>query len=187
MASDDRLPLALLLTVFILAASSFLYRPVGVRVEKEYVFTEHVIETEAANVFSSLRPPVDTARLTSRMGVRRSPMGGGSTSFHPGVDLVTVEDGHILAAGDGVVVENWPAPNGFFKGHPVFGGMVVLYHGNGIYTQYGHLKSVWVRTGQEVTAGQALGIQGNTGISTGDHLHFELRVDPAYFIPGWKW
>jgi murein DD-endopeptidase MepM/ murein hydrolase activator NlpD len=88
----------------------------------------------------------------------------------------------VRAAAAGIVAEHWPAPNGFYKGHPIFGGLVVIDHQEGTFTLYGHLSETFVHEGQRVEKGMIIGRQGNTGISTGEHLHFEVIVDPlSYF------
>jgi murein DD-endopeptidase MepM/ murein hydrolase activator NlpD len=62
--------------------------------------------------------------------------------------------------------------------------MILLDHGGGVYTRYGHLAETWVREGAVVEQGQVLGIVGSTGISTGPHLHFEVLIDPAIELWG---
>src|SRR5574340_187578 len=130
----------------------------------------------------ALRPPLATYVISSPVGYRVDPMGGGEggEEFHRGLDMVGPHNSPILAAGDGVVVEHWPAPGtrtrtgGVFRGHPVFGGMIVIDHGDGVWTLYGHMSSTFVYTGQRVKAGDKIGIQGATGDATGEHLHFEV-------------
>jgi murein DD-endopeptidase MepM/ murein hydrolase activator NlpD len=122
--------------------------------------------------------------ITSGVGYRTNPMGGGEQSFHRGIDMVGPHGSAILAAGDGVVVEHWPPPGTFgpgghaFRGHPTFGGLIVIDHGNGVWTLYGHMSRTFVREGQRVRAGEIIGIQGRTGDATGEHLHFEVVIDP---------
>ncbi len=129
-----------------------------------------------------LQPPMLAYGRSSGVGYRLNPMGGGDSALHRGVDLVGPPGCAILAAAPGVVVEHWPAPGGKWKGHPTFGGYIVLDHGNGVFTLYGHMSRTYVHTGQRVTAGQIIGRQGATGDATGEHLHFELVVDPCLFF-----
>ena len=135
-----------------------------------------------------LRPPMLVYTVTSGTGYRVKPMGGGGESLHRGVDLVGPAGCSILAAAPGIVAEHWPAPGtprsggGTFKGHPVFGGFIVLDHGNGVFSLYGHLSRTFVHTGQRVAAGDVIGRQGRTGDATGEHLHFELVVNPMIFF-----
>jgi murein DD-endopeptidase MepM/ murein hydrolase activator NlpD len=117
-------------------------------------------------------------------GVVVKGMGGEDGDFHRGIDLVVNgrKQVEIVAAADGAVVMHYPPPAGRFRGHPVFGGLVVIHHGNTIHTVYGHLSETFVKERQYVKQGQVIGIMGNTGMSTGRHLHFEILVNPASFI-----
>jgi murein DD-endopeptidase MepM/ murein hydrolase activator NlpD len=136
----------------------------------------------------ALQPPMARYVVTSPVGYRVNPMGGGEEAFHRGLDMVGPPGCAILAAGPGIVVEHWPAPGTLgkdgvvFKGHPVFGGMIVIDHGNGVWTLYGHMRRTCVRTGQRVEAGQVIGWQGATGDATGEHLHWEVIVDPRLML-----
>lgn len=64
----------------------------------------------------------------------------------------------------------------------MFGGYIIIDHGGGIYTAYGHMSRTFVHTGQRVAAGQIIGRQGATGQATGEHLHWELVVSPWIFF-----
>jgi murein DD-endopeptidase MepM/ murein hydrolase activator NlpD len=92
----------------------------------------------------------------------------GYYGYHPGIDLAGAEGTPIAAADSGVVIfagwNNWG-----------YGNLVVLDHGNGWVTLYGHLSSVGVGCGQSVSRGQYIGAMGNTGNSSGPHLHFEMH------------
>ena len=106
-----------------------------------------------------------------------------SETFHRGDDLVGIsKKTEIKAAADGIVVEHWPAPDGYYKGHPVYGGYIVLQHDNGTYTVYAHMSRTNVHTGDKVKQGQKIGVIGDTGIATGVHLHFEIVLTPHNFI-----
>jgi len=128
--------------------------------------------------------PVDDMKITSSCGIRENPMGGGEEGLHRGTDMVGPLKGFIYAAADGVVVDHWPPPDRWYSGHPVFGGMVTIDHGGGIFTLYGHMRATLVKRGDTVTRGQKIGRQGNTGISDGEHLHFEVIVDPEIVLSG---
>lgn len=137
---------------------------------------------------AALQPPMVKFVISSELGYRTNPMGGGQQSFHRGLDMVGPHGAKILAAEAGIVVEHWPPPgtkgkNGWvFKGHPTFGAMIVIDHGNGMWTLYGHMSRTFVHEGQHVLAGDVIGIQGRTGDATGEHLHFEVIVDPRLFF-----
>jgi murein DD-endopeptidase MepM/ murein hydrolase activator NlpD len=127
-------------------------------------------------------PPMVTYFVTSGVGYRIDPMGGSVEGFHRGVDLVGPPDSKVMAVADGIVVEHWPPPGGKFRGHPTFGGYIILQHHNGTFSCYGHLGSTLVHTRDKVTQGQVIGTQGATGIATGEHLHLELIINPlSYF------
>jgi murein DD-endopeptidase MepM/ murein hydrolase activator NlpD len=102
---------------------------------------------------------------------------------HPGLDIDGSTNDPVLAAYPGVVeIAGW-APQGFGG----YGIMIVIDHGMGMKTLYGHLAGVQVQPGQQVDAGQLIGTMGSTGYSTGSHLHFEVfigggRVDPAVWL-----
>ena len=130
-----------------------------------------------------LQPPMDSFWISSGSGYRNDPMGGKEESqLHKGMDLVGPHRAEVKAAAAGVVAEHWPAPNGFYRGHPIYGGLVVIDHLNGTLTLYGHLSATYVNEGDEVAVGEIIGRQGNTGVSTGEHLHFEVIVNPLLFL-----
>ena len=90
--------------------------------------------------------------------------------FHPGLDITAPYGESVVAAGSGVVVSVGNKGDGY-------GDKVVISHGNDISTLYGHLSATLVTKGEEVNEGDPIGRVGSTGRSTGDHLHFEIRVD----------
>jgi murein DD-endopeptidase MepM/ murein hydrolase activator NlpD len=96
--------------------------------------------------------------------------------FHTGIDIAAPFATPVLAAGNGVVALAGSETDGF--GHLVgYGNYVVIAHGGGMITLYGHLDRILVQPGQPVQAGVPIGLEGSTGNSTGPHVHFELRVD----------
>ena len=101
--------------------------------------------------------------------------------FHTGIDLSAAPGTAIRAAADGIVVAVGHGASGY-------GNYVIIAHGGGVATLYGHLLQTSVSTGQKVVRGQLVGLEGSTGYSTGPHLHFELRVnqqvtDPMPYLP----
>jgi len=139
------------------------------------------VRTRPVNyLFTSPMAVDDFKRLTSPYGYREliNPFTGGTReSVHKGVDILGTYRARITAVGAGKVIEHYPPPNGFFKGHPVLGGMVKIDHGNGWQSVYGHLSATYVHEGQIVESGAVIGRQGNTGKSYGSHLHFELQYN----------
>lgn len=111
-----------------------------------------------------------------------SPFGGGRR--HPGIDIDGVTGDPVEAAANGTVVQAGAAPAGYSG----YGNIVMIDHGGGIATLYAHLSRVDVAVGQPVEQGQQIGAIGATGMATGDHLHFEVRVennptDPMAWLP----
>ncbi|MCC5952510.1 MAG: peptidoglycan DD-metalloendopeptidase family protein [Acidimicrobiia bacterium] len=111
--------------------------------------------------------PLANMRITSPFGPRVHPIYG-IARMHNGVDLAGSMGTPILAAGDGVVV--------FAENQGGYGLTVVIDHGNTLGTLYAHMSSFAVRPGDIVSAGDVLGGVGSTGLSTGPHLHFEVRI-----------
>ncbi|MDR7556217.1 MAG: peptidoglycan DD-metalloendopeptidase family protein [Armatimonadota bacterium] len=112
--------------------------------------------------------------VTSRFGFRRHPIFR-ARLFHQGVDIAAPHGTPVRAAGDGAVLFA-----GWYGG---YGKLVVLDHGDGLSTLYGHLSAILVAPGAQVVRGQVIGRVGSTGYSTGPHLHFEIRrngqpIDP---------
>ncbi|MFI7016904.1 M23 family metallopeptidase [Streptomyces sp. NPDC050164] len=95
-----------------------------------------------------------------------------SSGSHTGVDFHAASGTAVHAVGMGTVVEaGWGG---------AYGNQVVIKMNDGTYTQYGHLSSIGVSVGQQVTPGQQIGLSGATGNVTGAHLHFEARTSPEY-------
>ncbi len=115
----------------------------------------------------SLRP-VTALSLTSNFGVRSDPFRGGR-AMHAGVDIPGAYGTPIYATADGVA-----GRTGRIGG---YGNLIELEHGRGIQTRYGHLSSIVVAPGTRVKRGQLIGLMGSTGRSTGNHLHYEVRID----------
>ncbi len=118
------------------------------------------------NALRRFRFPAD-GPITSPFGERMHPIFH-TMRMHTGIDIGAGYGSPVRAGGDGVVVIAGPASG--------YGNAIVVDHGGGIATLYGHLSRFGVRQGQRVTAGQTIGAVGNTGNSTGPHLHFEVRV-----------
>jgi murein DD-endopeptidase MepM/ murein hydrolase activator NlpD len=132
-----------------------------------------------------LQAPVD-APVSSPAGWRTNPMGGGESGLHKGTDYACPVGTPVRAAGPGVVVATWPAPGtpvpgrrgAYYQGWGVLGAAVLVDHGGGVWTIYGHLSRIDVRRGQRVGAGEVIALSGATGQATGPHLHFEVVTEP---------
>lgn len=94
---------------------------------------------------------------------------GGVRGDHPGLDIAVASDSYIRASGGGTVTD--------VGEDAVYGRFVVIDHGDGYSTLYGHASNTFVRLGQRVRERQVIALSGSTGRSTGPHLHFEILVD----------
>jgi len=117
-------------------------------------------------------------RIVSRFGYRRHPLWGGF-SMHTGIDIAAPYGKPIASADSGEVIYS-----GWWDG---YGKAVVIDHGRGYTTVYGHMSRIYMQTGQKVDKNQVIGLVGSTGFSTGPHLHFEIRyngkpVDPLAYL-----
>ena len=105
--------------------------------------------------------------ITSGFGIRKSPFTGKRT-MHSGLDIATKSGTPIIAPADGIV--------SFAGKKGAFGNVLVIDHGNGYATFYGHCKKLLKKVGDKVKRGDKIAQVGNTGRSTGSHLHYEVRV-----------
>ena len=125
--------------------------------------------------------------LTSPFGYRVSPLLN-VEMYHTGLDIAAAWKAQVVAVADGTVVEHWPPPDGYWRGHNVYGGMVEIEHADGMRTLYAHLSWTRIHTGDHVRAGEVIGRIGNTGKSDGQHLHLEViapdgqRLNPLLYI-----
>lgn len=150
----------------------------------------HALPTGKTIAGLKLSWPMVSFQITQRFGPTSfalEPPLGQYRHFHTGVDLSAPLGTLVMAAADGVVVAVGHGASGY-------GNFVVIAHGGGIATLYGHLLDTSVSVGQTVARGQVIGLEGSTGFSTGPHLHFELRVydqvtDPMPYlpVPGTNW
>lgn len=139
--------------------------------------------TERAFFLNALyRFPLATGTLTSSFGYRLHPLTG-EPGMHTGIDLAAPLGAEVYAARDGkVVAAGYDA---------ALGNYVEIDHGGGWSSRYGHLSKILVALRDAVESGTIIGAVGSTGISTGPHLHFEIRSkgeprDPAAMMPGKK-
>ncbi len=112
--------------------------------------------------------------LSSSMGNRADPLTG-EKDFHPGLDISADKGDPVYATADGKVIGAAMAGN--------YGNLIVIDHGFGIETRYGHLSAFKVQDGQMVKRGDLLGLVGSTGRTTGSHLHYEVRANGRILNP----
>ena len=113
-------------------------------------------------------------RLSSGFGRRKAPKRGAST-YHKGIDLAVPIGTAVMASRGGTVTRaGWGSGYGY---------CVYIQHPDGVSTRYGHLSKVLVKVGQTVSQGQKIALSGNTGVSTGPHLHFEVLVGGSQVNP----
>ncbi len=113
-------------------------------------------------------------RLTSPFGYRSDPFTG-ARSFHSGVDLAAPTGTSVKATLDGRIAET-----GFNR---IYGNYVIITHDRGYQSLYGHLSAIYVKRGQYVTQGAVVGAVGNTGYSTGPHLHLSIYKNGSLINP----
>jgi murein DD-endopeptidase MepM/ murein hydrolase activator NlpD len=118
--------------------------------------------------------PVEGGWYSSNFGWRIDPFNG-VRAFHEGMDFMAEIGTPARAAAGGVVV--------YSDLHPQYGSMIEIDHGNGLITRYAHLSKRLAKTGDVVMSGGKIGAVGNTGRSTGPHLHFEVRQNGAPLNP----
>ncbi|AUX68484.1 peptidase M23 [Porphyrobacter sp. HT-58-2] len=118
--------------------------------------------------------PASVENISSGFGYRRDPFNG-RAAMHSGIDFKGAVGSPIFAAADGrVTFAGWKAG---------YGKAIEISHGNGMLTRYAHLSAIRVKVGQPVAAGATIGGLGNTGRSTGPHLHFEVRINDRAVNP----
>jgi murein DD-endopeptidase MepM/ murein hydrolase activator NlpD len=115
-----------------------------------------------------LSNPVPEGQYGSSFGLRQDPLKNTTANkMHWGLDIKAPAGTPVLSAGEGKAT--------VITGHNDYGNFVVIDHGNGLQTAYAHMDSVSIKNGESVKQGQEIGKVGNTGRSTGPHLHFEVR------------
>ncbi len=126
--------------------------------------------------------PIMAYIRSSKYGMRRHPITK-KNRMHSGVDLAAPMNTPVRVITSGKVV--------FAGSYAGYGKLVTVMHKDGLISMYGHLNEILTNLGEELEAGQIIGRVGSTGISTGPHLHFELRknnktLDPEKMFPGLK-
>jgi len=148
------------------------------RTDKLRFLESTLTEEHAKRQLIPTQAPVDGGYYSSTYGWRIDPFTG-LNAFHEGVDFMAEEGTGIQAAAGGVVV--------FAAFHPQYGNMIEIDHGNDLVSRYAHCSKLLVKVGDVVLRGSKIAAVGNTGRSTGTHLHFEVRLrgvaqNPARFL-----
>ena len=148
------------------------------RTDKLRVLESTLTEDYAKRQLIPTQKPIQAGYYSSNFGWRIDPFTG-LNAFHEGLDFMAEEGTPILAAAGGVVV--------FAARHPQYGNMVEIDHGNDLVTRYAHASRIVAKVGDVVLRGSKIAEVGNTGRSTGTHLHFEVRLrgaaqNPARFL-----
>jgi len=115
-----------------------------------------------------------SGRVSSSFGQREDPFNN-SERFHSGIDIAADYGSAINAAAEGTVITSGTLPG--------YGKAVIVSHGNGLTTLYGHISSAVAKEGQKVKKGELIARVGSTGRSTGPHLHFEVRINDTPVDP----
>lgn len=128
--------------------------------------------------------PLASLTVTSKYGWRTNPIEGGRKEFHPGIDLRAKLNTPVYATADGIVKQSRNSNDWSKRG---YGKLLVIVHGYGFETLFGHLNKVIVKAGQFVKKGDLVAYSGNTGYSNGPHLHYEVRylqmtLEPKNFL-----
>ena len=143
---------------------------------KEEIYAEAVpkIVERGTKIPPTYVKPISGGRLSSRFGSRSAPTKGASTN-HKGVDWAVPIGTAVVASNAGTVTKaGWASGYGY---------AVYIKHADGRETRYAHLSKVLVKAGQTVSQGQRIALSGNTGRSTGPHLHFEIRINGVAVDP----
>ena len=120
--------------------------------------------------------PIDTVKITSSYGWRTKPYKG----FHSGIDIAANIWDNVYVTGNGIVTK-------IIYNNRIFGNYIIIKHSNGYKSLYSHLSKIFVKRNEKVNKGNIIGKAGNTGITYGYHLHYEIHknsytVDPIKFL-----
>ncbi|PIR37884.1 MAG: hypothetical protein COV35_08120 [Alphaproteobacteria bacterium CG11_big_fil_rev_8_21_14_0_20_39_49] len=144
---------------------------------------EYLLKLEGMVHSLPIGQPMERYWISSGYGKRVDPIRK-RAAIHAGMDMVGRYKSKIFSSAPGVVVKA--------GSYGAYGEMVEIDHGNGVATRYGHLSKILVKKGETVGRGDAVGVQGSSGRSTGDHLHYEVRyndktLNPKNFLKAGKY
>lgn len=135
---------------------------------------EHMEEQRSMFACTPTIRPVEEGYISSVFGYRINPLTG-RREFHRGLDIATKTGTPIIASADGIV--SFSGKNGSF------GNMIAIDHGYGYTTRYGHCKELLKKKGETVKRGDVIALVGNTGRSTGPHVHYEVKLNGVQVNP----
>lgn len=155
-----------------------LMKTVDARDEYQSVVEAKILQQSVLKDMLPNSSPVHAGYNSSSYGWRIDPFNG-HKAFHEGLDFPANTGAPILAAADGIVIAADQTPD--------YGNIVKINHGSGLETRYAHASKILVKVGDRVTKGQQVALVGNTGRSTGPHLHYEIRLngnalDPRQYL-----
>lgn len=137
-------------------------------------YNKQVLDLEKTLQSIPLGNPYE-GEVTSEFGYRRNPLNGRLSEFHPGIDMRGAIGDTVRTTGSGTIV---------FAGYKGgYGRCVIVQHEKKLQTLYGHLHRIDVKAGEKVTTGQLIGRLGNSGRSTGPHVHYEMRYNNQSINP----
>lgn len=139
---------------------------------KTFLLMLHLLLFVPSLSFAARVSPVDNGTLTSGVGWRLDPFGSGRRVYHNGYDIAVPVGTPVYPTQAGSVYFAGP-----YKG---YGNLVVVEHGQGYITMYGHNSEIMVKPGEQVDTSTVLALSGSTGRSTGPHVHYEVRQLPGY-------
>jgi murein DD-endopeptidase MepM/ murein hydrolase activator NlpD len=175
----DDAPTSTVIASLNLRDSIGLTRDLALELEGQLRFVESLAERRNGTLeFTPSLWPV-SGPVRSGYGRRRDPFTG-ETEIHQGLDIGALYGSAIRVPADGRVI--------YAARQPAYGNLIVVDHGNGITTRYGHLSNFETRVGDRLKKGDLIGYVGSTGRSTGPHLHYEVRLDdrtvnPRSYLP----
>lgn len=150
--------------------------------EIQQVLEARFVENKSLVLHTPSIRPVFGGRVTDKYGNRLDPFVG-RLRHHDGIDIAAPRGTEVYASASGVV----ELARRRYRTNEGFGRVVIINHGDGVKTLYGHLSKIFVRPGQKVSRWEVIGLSGDTGRATGPHLHYEIWVngrpkDPEEFI-----
>lgn len=155
-----------------------LARHVEHRTDSLTALESHLLDEKVRRSLLPTVTPIQGNYIGSGFGWRVDPIIG-TGAMHEGIDFAAEVGTPVIAAAGGVIAVS--------EFHPQYGNLIEIDHGNDFSTRYAHLSKMSVKDGQVVRRGQKIGLSGNTGRSTGPHLHFEVRYkgvaqNPSRFL-----